>query len=348
MIDERTRKGERHSCLAATHPPAQPAVPRTVGAGDKIRERERSMADDLLDRFFGKGMPRIGGPPVANPRLIDPLGLQLLFDVPLALDAGEVTKALRDYHSEMAEATAELFAVPPAQGKPDDPAHMGLLAWGRHVVKLVGFAGPMPEAAVKACVRPAHFDPEFKKLAYEHKSYAMLYYAGYDPDPLEQYVALAAAAGAVAYFGASFVLNETARTAIPAPVLHPHEEDAGDMLAALRRFPLLLIYCGFVHFEVEGSPGVWMRTYGCDRFGLPDFAHRADDRNLVQFTFELFNNLLAYLREHGQQFAPGSRLQLEDDLFFYLRARTPEEWYLDSEGEMLVAERIGAEEANRG
>src|SRR6266542_6204219 len=99
------------------------------------------MADDLLDRFFGKGVPRLGGPAVANPRLTDPVGLQLLFDVPLALDAEEVTKALRDYHSDMAEAAAEVFAVPPPEKAPADgiePALMGLLAWDRHVVKLVG------------------------------------------------------------------------------------------------------------------------------------------------------------------------------------------------------------------
>lgn len=307
------------------------------------------MADDLLDRFFGKGTPRLGGPAVANPRLADPVGLQLLFNEPLALDAEEVTKALRDYHPEMAEAVAELYMVPPPEKQSDgsEPAIMGLLAWDRHVVKLVGFTSPMPEAAVKSCVQPAHLAPEFKKIAYEHNSHVMLYYAGYDLDPMEQYVALAAAAGSVAYFGATFVLNEPARTAIPAAVLHPHEEDNGDLLASLRSFPLLLLYCGFVHFEVEGQPGVWTRTYGCHRFGLPDFACRLDTRDQIQFTFELFNNLLAYQRENRELFGPGSRMQVADDVIFRLRARTAEEWYLESEGEMLVADRVGANEVNR-
>lgn len=308
------------------------------------------MADDFVDRFFGRGVPRPGGPPVANKFLTNPVGLQLLFGEPLALEAGEVQKALRDYHPEMAGAVAELQDVPPPQNpKPNDPdpALLGLFAWGRHVVKFVGFVGPMPADAVRACVRPAHFAQEFKRLAYDHTSHAMLYYAGDERDPLEQYVALAAAAACAAYFGGSFILNETARTAIPAPVLHPHEEDAGDVLAALRGLPLLMIYCGFVHFEVEGEPGLWTRTYGCDRFGLPDFAHHTADRSRVEFTFQAFNNMLAYLRETGTSFGPGSRMQLADDLFFRLRARAPEEWYLASEGEMLVAEQIGAEEAHR-
>ncbi len=302
------------------------------------------MADDLLDRFFGRGVPQLGGPPVANPRTGDPLGLQLLFNEPLALDAGEVQKALRDYHPELAGATAELFAVPPHDGAAGhdgaEPALMGLCGWGRHVVKVVGFAAPMAAETVRACVRPALLDPQFKKIAYEHQAHVLLYYAGYDGDALEQYAALAAAAGALAYFGATFVLNEIGRTAVPAAVLHPHEEDNGDMLGALRRFPLLLLYCGFAQFEVEGTPGVWMRTHGADRFGLPDFAHRTENRELVQFTFELFNNLFAYLRETGIRFGPDSRFQLDDHLFFQFRARTPDEWYLESPGEMLVVDRM--------
>jgi hypothetical protein len=307
------------------------------------------VADDLLDRFCGRGVPQLGGPPVANPRLDDPVGLQLLFNEPLALDAAEVQKALRDYHVDMASATAELYAVQPTTGSAapnSDPALMGLLGWDRHVVKVAGFTSPVPAETVKMCVQPAHFAQEFKELAYKHQSHVMLYYAGYERAPLEQYVALAAAAGALAYFGGTFVLNEIGRTAIPAAVLHPHEEDNGNMLAALRRLPLLIIYCGFVPFEVEGTPGVWMRTYGGHRFGLPDFALRTEERKLIQFTFELFNNLFDYLRESGTRFEPGCRLQLDDELFFRLRARTPDEWYLDSEGEMLVAERITAAEAN--
>jgi hypothetical protein len=303
------------------------------------------VAVDLLDRFFGKGVPSLGGPAVANPHLTDPVGLQLLFDEVCALDPNEVTAALRDYHTDMAGATAELFDVPPKEGA-DEPAVMGLLAWERHVVKLVGFTSPMPADAVKACVQPAHFASQFKELAYGHKSHVMLYYAGYELDPLEQYVALAAAAGSLAYFGASFVLNETARTAIPAAVLHPHDEDAGDMLGALRGFPLPLLYCGMVKMQVEGEPGVWMRTYGAHRFGLPDLSLLAAGHEETPAAFELFGNLLGYLRTSGKQFIPGDTLRIADDAYLRLRARTPEEWYLESEGEMLVADRVSAAEAN--
>ncbi|HEY1191051.1 MAG TPA: DUF4261 domain-containing protein [Gemmata sp.] len=304
------------------------------------------MADDLLDRFFGKGVPKLGGPPVANPRLRDPLGLQCLFDIPLDLPAAELQAAVRDYHPDLADATVELYAVPPGGKAADlEPAVMGLVAWGAHVLKLVAFGHPLPADVVRACVQPAHFAPELKDVAYRHQAHVMLYYNGYDHDPLEQYVALAAVAGVLTMFGAVFTLNENARTAIPSPVLMPHEEDNGNMLAALRGLPLTLIYCGFVKLEVEGQPGVWMRTYGAHRFGLPDLAIRAERHEFAKFAFELFGNALHYLRTSGHGFAVGHTMQVGDDLFLRLRARAPEEWYLESAGEMLVAERVAGLEA---
>jgi len=304
------------------------------------------MSDTFLDRFFGRGTPKLGEPPVANPRLTDPVGLQLLFPENFALDAGEVTKALRDYHPDMASATAELFDVPPNPEQPAQPHVIGMFAWERHVVKMVAYYAPMPREAVETSIAPAHFGPEYKQLAYAHKAHALLYYGGYESDALEQYVALAACAGALAYFGAQFVLNETARTALPAAMLHPHEEDAGDMLATLRGFPLPFLYCGFVKLEVEDVPGVWMRTYGAHRFGLPDFATLAPGHEHGSETFEQFGSMLNYLRQSGKRFAVGDTMQVGDESFLKLRAPTPEEWFLDTEGEMLVAVAIGADEVN--
>jgi hypothetical protein len=306
-----------------------------------------SPPNDLLDRFSGRGTPTPGGPPVVNPRLTDPVGLQCLFAGPLHLPADGLTAALRDYHPDLREATVELCAAPARPEALTDgiqPAVLGLFAWGLHVVKLVAFPGQMPAATVDASVRPAHFDQAFKEFAYRHTAHALLYYTGYDADPLEQYVATAACAAALARFGAGVVLNETARTALPAAVLLPHDEDAGDMLAALRGLPLPLLFCGFVKLEVEGEPGVWMRTFGCHRFGLPDLAFRADGHHQGTDTFELFSNVLAYLRQTGKQLAPGHTMRVGDDDFLRLREPAEPEWYLDSEGRTLVVERVGSGE----
>jgi hypothetical protein len=306
---------------------------------------------DFLHRFSGQGTPTPGGELVANPRAENPLGLQLLFDATLDLDADALALALRTFHPDLADAKVDLHVVPrtePPAGHPENdspPAVLGLFGWGRHVVKLIGFNAKMPPDVVETCVKPAHFSEELKQLAYDHAAHALLYYAGYERDPFEQYVALGAVAAALARFGAVTTLNEHARTAIPAPALLP-QDDEPDALDMLRQLPIPLIYGGFVKLEVEGEPGVWMRTCGNDRLGLPDLAIRAGGHHEGQFTFFLFSRLLDYLRESGKSFAPGHTMQVGEDTFLRVRAPAEAEWYLETDGEMLVCERIAADEAN--
>ncbi len=297
-------------------------------------------AAPFFDRFFGRGVPTPGGVPVANPALERPLGLQLLFDAPLDLDADGLTLALRNFHPELAAATAELADVadtPPGTAEAP-PAVMGLAGWGRHVVKLIGFDAPMPREPVEACVRPAHIAAELKEQAYAHAAHVLLYYAGYEPDPWEQYVALASVGAALARFGAGLVMNEPARAAIPAAALLPHDDDPGDALESLRNLPVPLLYGGFVKVEVEGTPGVWMRTFGNPLLNLPDLAHLAPGHEAGSAVFEIFDHVLAYLRDSGKELIPGDTLAVGEGVVFRLRERTPDEWFLESDGDMLVAE----------
>jgi Domain of unknown function (DUF4261) len=299
------------------------------------------MADDFMDRFSGEGTHRVGKP-VAALESADPVSLQLLLDASLALDAARLTTALRGYDSAMNEATAEIVAEP---GTGDGAACLGLLGWGRHVVRLVGFNVPMPEAPLKACLQPAHLDRETKALAYAHKSHILLYYAGYDTDPLEQHVAVAAAAASMAS-AASFVLNESAHTALEADVLLPEEGQAGRMLETLRTLPLPLLYCGISKMEVEGTTGVWMRTYGAHVLKLPDLASHVPGHDHGSSVFEIFSVALAYMHESNSSIDEGDTMEIDDDVFVRLRAPTQEEWFLESAGRMLVVERIDASQIN--
>lgn len=287
---------------------------------------------DLKDRFFGKGTPQLGGLPVANPRLTDPPAFALLFSQIPDLNADALTHILRDYHKEFAGVSVEFVK--------EASNTLGLIGWGRHVVKVAVFNTPMPAEAVEKCVQPAHYDPALKQEASEHKAHALLFYAGYETDPLEQHVALAAAAAGLTHFGGLVVMNETGRSSMPALALLPHEEDNGDTLRSLRSFPLPLLYAGFVKVEVENEPGVWMRTFGCHAFKLPDLAFHADVHGQGTATFNLFANMLAYLREQGQTFQPGDTINVGEGMFLHIRERTEDEWFLKSEGPLLVLERI--------
>jgi hypothetical protein len=253
-------------------------------------------------------------------------------------------------HSELAQATAELIRVPVSQGSfggaGASPAMLGLAAWGKHVVKVIGFETPMPASVLDHTVGPSHYDPELKKAAYAHQAYVLLFYAGYESNVLEQHVALAAVAAALARFGALVVSNETAHTSVPAPALLPHEEDRGDTLQAMRNLPLPFLYAGFVKIEADGEPGIWMRTCGCHAFTLPDLAIRMDGNQHGTAIFNLFANMLAYLRESGQSFAPGDIIQAAGQ-HMRLREPKPTEWFLETEGRILVLEPAGAEEVGQ-
>jgi len=302
---------------------------------------------DFFDRFFGRGVPEPDADPVANPRLESPLSLQLLFDAPLDLDGDALALMLRTFHEELGDAKAEIVDIskvdPPQEvAEEEPPTFLGLVGWGKQVVKLVGFNFPMPRTPVEACVRPAHIAGEIKQAAYDHSSHALLYYAGYETEPHEQYVGLAAVAAGLARLGAMIVMNEPARTAIPAVALLPHDDDPGDFMQMLRTLPIPLLYGGFVKLEVDEVPGVWMRTFGNHLLQLPDLAYHAPGHEDGANIFEVFGHMLDYLRESGRTFAPGDTMQVGRDFHLTLRDRTTSEWYLESDGEMLVAEATSA------
>jgi len=303
---------------------------------------------DLIERFGGQRDPEAPfGELVANPEITKPISYQLLLMGGLDLDADTVTKAIRSYHPTLHTARAELLELTRQEVSADEARSIvGLAGWGNHVIKLVGFESPIPQNVFDACVRPAHFSEQLKTVAKEHRSHVILYYAGYAADPLEQYVAMTVVAAALARAGGILLLNESARCAFPAEALWADEADQ-DSLETLRAMPIPLLYGGFVKIEIEDEPGVWMRTFGNRHLKLPDLALKAEGHHQGSETFDMFANMLAYLRESGAEFAPGHTMQIGEDVYLRLREPAEAEWYLESDGQMLVAEKISSAEINR-
>ncbi len=292
----------------------------------------------IFSRFFGRKEEATDTAALsANPDIAQPLSLQVLFAAPLAIDEAALTAALRAYHPSMETARAEIAA--------DMPEFLGLAGWDRHVVRLVGFDAPYPKDALEACVAPAHYPATVKDEVRGHASHIILYYAGFETDPLEQYVALAAVAGALTGFSAMAVLNEHAHTSLPAGVFAA--ESLGDeSLDLLRELPLTMLYCGFVKYDVEGVQGVWMRTYGADAFGLPDFAALASGHDEGEYYSNMFNNIMSYMLDSGAELAAGHTMQIGENAYMKLRAPAEQEYYLDGPGQVLVAEIITADQIN--
>jgi hypothetical protein len=269
------------------------------------------------------------------------LSLQVLFARPPSFDPAALTRALRSASPELADAVVELDAGLAAKGHT-----RGVVRWGGQVVRFVGFGVAMPAPVVEHCVAPAHYGQELKAQARAHRAHLLLYHDDARLPPLERYVALAAVAGALGQAGGVVVLNESAHTSFPAAALAPGAVE-GDQLQTLRDLPLLILYCGFVKGQVPDQPGVWMRTYGCHLFELPDLAMHTAGHHQGQETFDLFGNLLGYLQKSGARFGVGHTMQVGPDTYLRLRGARPEEEFLHSEGELFVAERIGADQINR-
>lgn len=297
----------------------------------------------IFSRFFGKSDVEdvSGGELTANPKIKHPLSLQVIFSEWSPLDSNRLIEAFRSYHHSMASVCCEIDPALSAEGKT-----FGMIGWGKHVVRCIGFDLPMPSDSIEKCVAPSHYPQELKHRARSHKAHIILYYAGYDSSPLEQYIALAATAGVMNQFGAIVVLNESGCTSFPTAALSPSDSE-GDILELLRALPLPILYCGFVKHEIEGIPGVWMRTYGAHLLGLPDFAAHAEGHHEGQRYFDMFDNVLIYLRESGAQLSSGHTMQIGSDEYLKVREPTKDEDFLESDGVLLVAEVIGANAINR-
>jgi hypothetical protein len=295
----------------------------------------------LLERFFGKTTDaerRVGAPAAVGEE--KGLSLQVLFDAPLAWSAGALLEALRSVHPSLAAATFELDERTASQGTP-----VGLASWDQHVIQVVAFNAPMPRDIVELCVAPAHFGQDLKHRARAHRSHAILYYAGREPSRVEQYVALAVVAAALSSFGGIIVTNESARTSFPATALRVGAGE-GDALKALRKLPLLILYCGFVKYDLPNRDGVWMRTYGNHLLDLPDLAMLVPGHQHGTEVFELFSTILSYLHSSGARLAPGHTMQAGPNLFIKLCAPNGEP-FLESAGQVLVVERIPQNQINR-
>lgn len=265
-----------------------------------------------------------------------PLGLQVLLADPPEF-AGLET-ALRSIDATLAGATVELAAATPelVPGSGPPASLVGLVSWPGHVVKLIAFAAPMPYGPVETCVRPAALPPPLKVDADQHVAHVLLYHAGPETDPLERLVAVAAVAGAVSRFGGIVVLNEDARAAIPAFDLIP--EHGEDLVGTLRGLPVPYLWGGFVALDVGETSPQWVRTFACHRLGLPNLAHRLNDPSEMPRLFRLFAGVLGYAKAMGETLAVGDLLDLGDGTKLRLRAPGESEWYLESEGTMLVIE----------
>jgi hypothetical protein len=275
--------------------------------------------------------------PNAAPETQARTSLQVLYTVPFEFDEDEFRRALHAYDPALKE--AQLSAVVASEG-----ASMWEVSWGIHQVQVVTFGMPMPAEPVAACVQPAHYDQDTKARAYAHQAHSLLFYRGQSPDVSEQYISLALVAGVLCGQDAVVVLNETARTSVPASLLTgQYEQSFSDLF---RSMPPLFLFAGFVKYNLEGGAGVWMRTHGLEVWGLQNLATHVESHAQGSQIFDIFSNVADYMIDKGPILCAGHTMQVGEDIYLKLRDPNADEAFLGSEQDVMIAEFIRADQSN--
>ncbi|WP_370386072.1 DUF4261 domain-containing protein [Snodgrassella alvi] len=79
-------------------------------------------------------------------------------------------------------------------------------------------------------------------------------------------------------------------------------------------------------------------TYGANVFGLPDFAVLANNHDEGSDYFDMFGNILSYLRQSGATMNPGDTMEIGDNKMMSLRVPQEDEYFLKDTGNVLVVE----------
>ncbi len=278
----------------------------------------------LFARLFGKKSK------VENTNIKQSIGLSVVFKGSLNFDKDKLLDKLRFLDSSITNVDYETPAGDLEQGV------FALVSWGKHVVRLIGFNTPFPADVLETCVAPAHYSQDIKDQIRKNDSHIILYYKGNDEDVLEQYLALSRLAACFDEFNALAVINEDAHSSLPTNVLSDLLSDENSAKSLCDCLPLF--FCGFVKYILEDAKGVWMRTYNADAFGMPDFAVLANNHDEGSYYFDMFGNILSYLRQSGATMNPGDTMEIGDNKMLSLRAPQEDEYFLKDKGNVLVVE----------
>ena len=286
----------------------------------------------IFSRFFGKKTEskQMDNSIVPNPDIENAVSLSVVFSGVLNINNDELLAKLKSINPIIKDIRYET-----PFGKLEEGMSI-LVSWGKHVIRIVGLNAPYPKAVLETCVTPASYSQEIKQQVYESDSHLLLYYVGYEQDVLEQYLALTRLVACFEQFNALAVINEDAHTSLPVNFINSLASEK-DGLATLGEC-LPLLFCGFVKYEIENIKGIWMRTYGANKFGLPNFAALANSYEESEYYFDMFSNILNYLRQSQATMNPGDTMEMGDNRMMSLRAPQDDEYFLKDQGDLLVIE----------
>ncbi|MBI0036674.1 DUF4261 domain-containing protein [Gilliamella sp. B14384H2] len=286
----------------------------------------------IFSRFFAKKTEskQMDNSIVPNPDIENAISVSIVFSGALNINNDELLAKLKSIDPTIKDIRYETPFGQLEEGM------CILVSWGKHVIRVFGLNAPYPKAVLETCVAPASYSQEIKQQVYESDSHLLLYYVGYEQNVLEQYLALTRLAVCFEQFNALAVINEDAHTSLPVNFINSLASEKDGLTTLGECLPLL--FCGFVKYEIENIKGIWMRTYGANKFGLPNFAALANSYEESEYYFDMFSNILNYLRQSQATMNPGDTMEMGDNRMMSLRAPQDEEYFLKDQGDLLVIE----------
>ena len=286
----------------------------------------------LFSRLFGKKSEskQMDNSIVPNPDIDSAVSLSIVFKGALNIDNDKLLTKLKSIDPTIKDIRYEI-----PFGQLEEGICI-LVSWGKHIIRIFGLNAPYPKDVLELCVTPASYNQEIKQQIYESDSHLLLYYVGYEQDVLEQYLALTHLAACFEQFNALAVINEVAHTSLPVNFINALASENDGLTTLVACLPLL--FCGFVKYEIENIKGIWMRTYGANKFGLPNFAALANSYEESEYYFDMFSNILNYLRQSQATMNPGDTMEMGDNRMMSLRAPQDDEYFLKDQGDLLVIE----------
>ena len=286
----------------------------------------------IFSRFFAKKTEskQMDNSIVPNPDIENAISVSIVFSGALNINNDELLAKLKSIDPTIKDIRYETPFGQLEEGM------CILVSWGKHVIRIFGLNAPYPKAVLETCVAPASYSQEIKQQVYESDSHLLLYYVGYEQNVLEQYLALTRLAVCFEQFNALAVINEDAHTSLPVNFINSLASEKDGLTTLGECLPLL--FCGFVKYEIENIKGIWMRTYGANKFGLPNFAALANSYEESEYYFDMFSNILNYLRQSQATMNPGDTMEMGDNRMMSLRAPQDEEYFLKDQGDLLVIE----------
>ena len=186
----------------------------------------------------------------------------------------------------------------------DGSAFIAEIISGHHSLHIAGVPLPLPQEVIDSTVMVSPWQAQTKAAMRQHRGQIGLVYAGSDPDPVEQMLALYAAASAFENEDLLGIVNINAWTAHP-PADFLHSES----ITHFRQAIPFDLWFGYVRFYTDDHH-YWLVTKGHHIFDVPDLAAFVGPEDDPTAIINLFSNVFYYLYEQDVFVTAGDTLQI--------------------------------------